>query len=244
MRVRRSDCKSAAGPLQLFFRPRVGSSVRVRAWILEFQLRQCFPWGSRVSRWGGRTGPPAGRPSARAGAPPPAPCAGRPPAGDPPPPARCRRPAPPPAAPPVARSTPPGRRPRPRPGRPGGPLDPPGPPVRSRAGESPGGGDGEGLDAAEALAVGGVAGGPLRWAGQQQGLLHDEGLERGPGAASARRHGGPSGVGSSQDTPTSRKLPETIRAPSGARPHAQCMVRQVRSTLYDAPPNACGFANP
>ena len=82
------------------------------------------------------------------------------------------------------------------------------------AGEFLGGGDGEGLDTADDLAVGGVIGGLLQLLGQEQGSLQYEGLEGRLGSESALSHGGSSGVGCLEDTAYGRKLPETIRAPA------------------------------
>jgi hypothetical protein len=47
------------------------------------------------------------------------------------------------------------------------------------AGEFAGGGDGEGLDLGEDLAIGGLVRGPLQLLGQKEGPFHDQGLQGG-----------------------------------------------------------------
>src|SRR6185437_1582394 len=58
------------------------------------------------------------------------------------------------------------------------------------AGEFAGGGDGQGLDAGQDLAVRGVVGGLLQLLGEQQRLLDQQRLQGGLGSKRARVHGG------------------------------------------------------
>jgi hypothetical protein len=81
------------------------------------------------------------------------------------------------------------------------------------AGEFAGGGDGEGLDAGQDLAVGGGVGGGLQLLGQEEGLLDHQGLQRGFGAEGARLHGSSFEERCCQGTAAAAKLPETIHAP-------------------------------
>ena len=88
------------------------------------------------------------------------------------------------------------------------------------AGEFAGGGDGQGLDARQNLAVGGGAGGGLQLLGQQERLLKEQGLERGVGVEGSARGQGGSSKGwvpptYRQRTETTRNYSRTLRALSG-----------------------------
>jgi hypothetical protein len=79
-------------------------------------------------------------------------------------------------------------------------------------GELPAGRDGGGLDAGEDLAVRGAVGGPLELSGEGEGLLDQQGLERGIGVERAADHGGSSGR-YRHTNPKSGQPPQSITAP-------------------------------